>query len=72
MTAHDPLECVRCRVLAASAFKVCGCGRPYTRAGWDRLPFVGVQDDGVERIELRNCVCGSTIAVALGMSARSA
>jgi hypothetical protein len=41
----------------------CGCGREYDAASWRDLPFVGHQDDGVESIELRNCPCGSTIAV---------
>jgi hypothetical protein len=66
--AHDPHACARCRALLPLAVKVCGCGRPYTAAGWARLPRVGVQDDGVERLELRNCLCGSTICVVLGPS----
>lgn len=69
--AHDPRACARCLAIVPIAFKVCGCGRPYTRSGWDRLPYVGVQDDGVERLELRNCACGSTICVVLGPSART-
>lgn len=31
---------------------------------WNRLPFVGYQDDGAgERLELRNCPCGTTLAI---------
>lgn len=45
--------------------KRCGCGREHDAAAWRALPFVGVQDDVDCRFELRNCVCGSTIAVLL-------
>jgi hypothetical protein len=38
----------------------CACGLTYDMAGWRRLPFVGVSDLGGERLELRNCQCGST------------
>ena len=48
--------------------KVCGCGLRYTLVEWGELKLVGVQDDGVERAELRNCRCGSTIAVDIGPS----
>jgi len=44
--------------------KRCACGACYWPAAWSALPFVGhldVCDD--ELIELRNCRCGSTIAV---------
>lgn len=66
--AHDPRTCVRCEAIAPTAVKVCGCGMPYTAAGWNRLLLVGEMDDGVDRIEIRQCVCGSTIAVLLGPS----
>jgi hypothetical protein len=46
--------------------KVCGCGRQYSKSNWEELPLCGVTDDGVERIELRQCVCESTIAIVLG------
>jgi hypothetical protein len=44
----------------------CSCGRRHTQAQWGALPFVGVQEtsDG-ERLELRNCSCGSTRALEL-------
>ena len=49
--------------------KRCGCGREHDAAAWSALPLVGRQDDGVERIEIRNCACGSSIAIVLGPSA---
>jgi hypothetical protein len=43
------------------------CGISYDAAGWLSLPRVGVQRGDVEQpsLELRNCSCGSTLAVAL-------
>lgn len=46
-------------------FKRCSCGREYTRESWEALQYVGVQIDDVETFELKNCLCGSTIAVAI-------
>ena len=43
--------------------KRCSCGRSYGRSEWARLPFVGKASDSQCHIELRNCVCGSTIAM---------
>ena len=37
----------------------CCCGVVFE---WRAAKFVGIQDDGVERIELRNHSCGSTNA----------
>jgi hypothetical protein len=34
-------------------------------AVWASLPFVGIQGDEVEMLELRNCPCGSTLAVVV-------
>ena len=47
--------------------KRCGCcGHEYTPAAWGRLPLVGVQPvPGWPSIELRNCPCGTTLAVEL-------
>jgi len=45
--------------VSARVFKRCGCGRTHTRAEWLTLPFVGLSYG----LELRNCACGSTIAV---------
>lgn len=50
----------------APPVKVCGCGRAHDAASWSALPLCGVQDDGeAEPYELRNCPCGSTLAVPL-------
>jgi hypothetical protein len=48
---------------------VCVCGRTYTAAGWANLPLVGRMDkdeDGDQKLELRNCRCRSTRAVETG------
>ena len=45
--------------------KTCSCGRVHMREQWHRLPFVGVSDLGGDRLDLRNCPCGSTICVEL-------
>lgn len=42
--------------------KRCGCGREYTRSEWKALTFCGTMG----AVELRNCVCGSTVALADG------
>ncbi len=39
--------------------KRCSCGREYTRSGWKELPVVG----SMGAVELRNCACGSSIAL---------
>jgi hypothetical protein len=45
-------------------FKRCTCcDRPYTEHGWKLLPKIGMHRDWVEELELRNCPCGSTLAV---------
>lgn len=45
-------------------FKRCGCGRLYTAEAWQALPYVGVQRlDDEPDLELRNCACGSTLAI---------
>lgn len=43
--------------------KKCGCGLVHTAEAWEQLPFVGVMPE--DFIELRNCPCGSTLAIAL-------
>lgn len=44
--------------------KRCACGRVHDPAAWAALPLVGIQDpEEPDAIELRNCPCGSTIAV---------
>lgn len=55
-TAYAILVCTR-------EPKACGCGARHDGTGWAGLPLVGWNDDGVEVLELRNCPCGSTLAV---------
>lgn len=55
-------------LIEASVFgiKQCPCcGSAFTHAEWKALEFVGIQsfDGDPEELELRNCPCGSTIAV---------
>jgi hypothetical protein len=49
--------------------KKCACGHEISEAEWETLHYVGLQkvpaDYGIPDLELRNCVCGSTIAVAV-------
>jgi DnaJ-class molecular chaperone len=46
--------------------KICGCGADFTRRQWKRLPHAGEMADGLGGVlELRNCACGSTIAIQL-------
>ena len=46
----------------------CACGLYYSLAEWEALPLLGLMDheeDGDQRLELRNCACGSTCSRAL-------
>jgi hypothetical protein len=44
--------------------KVCRCGRDFTEATWAQLARVGLMSDGEGGcLSLRNCACGSTLAV---------
>ncbi len=45
--------------------KACGCGRKFTRAEWDALPFAYVYRDVFERVEYRHCICLSTLGLVL-------
>lgn len=46
--------------------KTCSCGRSHSLASWRDLPYVGIQRvDGEPDLELRNCACGSTLAIEL-------
>jgi CheY-like chemotaxis protein len=47
------------RFVTGDVVKRCGCGREYTRAEWGALPFCGT----MQGTELRNCPCGSSIAL---------
>lgn len=50
--------------------KRCACGRVWWREAWMMLEYVGIMDDGVDRIELRQCACGSTISMLVSVVAR--
>lgn len=39
----------------------CACGLAYWIGSWKCLAYVGVQECDDSSIELRNCVCGSTL-----------
>jgi hypothetical protein len=52
-------------VISMGLVVVCPCGRNYTREAWEKLVFVGIQYDGEQTLELRNCSCGSTRALEL-------
>ena len=53
----------------AVAVKRCNrCGAEHTQEQWERLAYVGLQDDGTEVLEYRNCSCLSTLAIVLGPS----
>lgn len=48
-----------------SETKRCGCGRTHDEASWAALPLVGHMDldeDGDQRLLLKNCPCGSTLS----------
>jgi two-component system cell cycle response regulator DivK len=53
------------RSSSTKVVKQCGCGREYTREGWVALRLCGrIHVPGTAiALELRNCVCGSSIAV---------
>jgi len=50
MSSSFPKQCTR-------------CSRELTRAQWGHLRLIGLQVDEVERLELRDCYCGSTLAI---------
>jgi hypothetical protein len=44
--------------------KSCRCGATWSGETWRTLSFVGFADGGEDgELELRNCTCGSTLAV---------
>lgn len=43
--------------------KECACGASWSADAWLALASLGIMDDGVDRLELRSCTCGSTIAM---------
>lgn len=53
------------RATSARLFVRCSCG---SWIDWRRARWVGVQQDDVERLELRNCPrCGSTRALVVAV-----
>lgn len=58
--------------------KRCGCGIEHDARAWQALPFVGYQDFPAEgtlpsiRLELRNCPCGSTLALRVSITREAA
>lgn len=71
------LRCIFCgkpsEVRKVKPFKTCSCGLSYTAETWKALRLVGYYDDDVldaehpkaTTLELRNCVCRSTLSVEL-------
>lgn len=56
------------RAASGAVIKTCACGRAYDAEGWARLPLAGTGEWRLpwgEVQELRNCACGSTIAIVL-------
>lgn len=45
--------------------KTCACGRSFDLEAWAALKYVGVHAFEDERLELRNCPCGLTLALDL-------
>ncbi len=43
--------------------KTCACGRVHSREAWSLAPLLGTWELGEEVLELRNCACGSTMAI---------
>lgn len=49
-----------------STVHTCACGRSFTLAAWLELRFLGINSvTGHERVEWRNCPCGSTLTRAV-------
>ena len=48
------------------------CSAVHTAETWVALRYVGAQDDGVEVISIRLCICGTSLAIELGPSSRVA
>jgi hypothetical protein len=59
---------------SGSDIAACNCGRVYNHAGWEHLVLIGGMDADDQRyplkiLELRNCLCGSTISLTRTSSA---
>lgn len=48
------------------------CGATYSAERWTALHYVGRNEDDVETIEMRNCPCGGTMAIVVGIGPRAA
>lgn len=61
------LPFVEMAVVDLATVKRCSCGREYDRSWWDLLPLVGyvgaASGDESQVLELRQCGCGSTLAL---------
>lgn len=68
--------CVRCHGCGGPEIvKTCGCGRHHTAEEWLALTHRGEMDNGEDlgrMLELRDCECGSTIALPAESSRRAA
>jgi hypothetical protein len=51
------------RALTGPIIKRCPCGALYSLPDWQDLELVGHYPDERPPLELRNCECGSTIAL---------
>ncbi|HSO32662.1 MAG TPA: hypothetical protein VLT33_09100 [Labilithrix sp.] len=52
--------------------KVCRCGASWSPASWATLTLVGYADGAEDgELELRNCRCGSTLAVKRAATLRN-
>ncbi len=64
----DACECA-CHVKTRIVVARCGCGKEFDLTGWKRLKVLGYQDVEADKegpackLELRNCKCGSTLAI---------
>jgi hypothetical protein len=55
-----------------AVLKVCRCcGRAHDAEKWQALHLVGIQESEPD-LELRNCLCGSTLALEVAAEARAA
>ncbi len=53
------------RVEVVPSVKSCGCGRSYDPEEWKGLAKCGVVKDPLGDLEMRNCACGSTLAIEM-------
>jgi len=63
--ASNPEQVIR-ELEDLAVFKRCSrCDTRYSAAGWRKLRLVGYQEQGEDYppLELRNCGCGTTLAI---------